>query len=93
MFTLSAGTRVRRLTSEDGPALQRLLERCSDYAEVSFGIPTGAADAQSQFLEGLDRVAADQKYLLGVASATRTRVLLTAPLPLPMKVEAWSSSA
>ncbi|MEU7414299.1 MULTISPECIES: bifunctional GNAT family N-acetyltransferase/class I SAM-dependent methyltransferase [Streptomyces] len=53
------------LTPDDGPALQDLLERCDDYSRLNFGIPTGAADAQSQFLEGLQHVPEQRKHLMG----------------------------
>ncbi|MFC9931335.1 GNAT family N-acetyltransferase [Streptomyces sp. NPDC127190] len=63
--TLPNDRKLVALTPEDGPALQDLLERCDDYSQLNFGIPTGAADAQSQFLEGLQHVPADLKHLMG----------------------------
>ncbi|TNC23741.1 GNAT family N-acetyltransferase [Amycolatopsis alkalitolerans] len=68
---LSGSQQVRPLESDDGPALQDLLERCDDYSRLSFGIPTGSADAQSQFLEGLQYVPEECKHLLGCYSGDR----------------------
>lgn len=62
------GHRVEPLGFESGDALQALMEACDDYARVTFGLPTGAADAQSQFLEGLQYVPESDKHLLGVWS-------------------------
>lgn len=64
-FTVPNDHQLLALTSDDGPALQDLLERCDDYSRLNFGIPTGAADAQSQFLEGLQHVPGERKHLLG----------------------------
>ncbi|MGW5280411.1 GNAT family N-acetyltransferase [Streptomyces collinus] len=59
------GLEALALTPDDGPALQELLERCDDYSRLAFGMPTGAADAQSQFLEGLQHVPEERKHLIG----------------------------
>ncbi|MGA5822858.1 GNAT family N-acetyltransferase [Kitasatospora sp. NPDC094028] len=64
------GHRVAPLDFDSGGALQGLMEACDDYARVTFGLPTGAADAQSQFLEGLQYVPEADKHLLGVWSGT-----------------------
>lgn len=57
------------LEFEHGQDLQGLLERCNDYSQVSFGIDTAPADAQSQYLSGLELVGADQKRLVGAYRA------------------------
>ncbi len=57
---------LRPLGAEEGPLLQSLLERELEYAEISFGLPPGAADAESQYLAGLDMVDEQQKWLLGL---------------------------
>ncbi|MER6029860.1 bifunctional GNAT family N-acetyltransferase/class I SAM-dependent methyltransferase [Streptomyces sp. NPDC001851] len=64
-ITVPKGHEVLALTPDDGPALQDLLQRCDDYSRLTFGIPTGAADAQSQFLEGLQHVPEERKHLVG----------------------------
>lgn len=46
---------------------------------MNFGIPKGSADAQSQFLEGLQHVPEEIAVATG---QTRTRVLWAADLPL-----------
>ncbi|GCB48953.1 GNAT family N-acetyltransferase [Streptomyces sp. NL15-2K] len=51
---------------ERGPELQNLLERCDDYSRMNFGIPTGDADAQSQFIEGLQHVPPEHKHLMAL---------------------------
>lgn len=63
--TMPNGLEALTLTPDDGPALQELLERCDDYSRLAFGMPTGAADAQSQFLEGLQYVPEERKHLMG----------------------------
>lgn len=40
---------LRYLAADNGPAIQRLCERCSDYFNVITGLPPGAAEAQSLF--------------------------------------------
>lgn len=77
--TASSGHRILALTPDDGPALHDLLERCDDYSRMNFGIPKGSADAQSQFLEGLQHVPEEIAVATG---QTRTRVLWAADLPL-----------
>ncbi len=67
VFQLADGTAVTRLGHEDGPSVQSLMYRCTEFFELTFGLPTGHADAQSQFLAGLDLVAEDRKHLLGVS--------------------------
>jgi len=57
---------LRSLEAQEGPLLQALLDREVEYAEVSFGLPPGAADAESQYLAGLDMVEERQKWLLGL---------------------------
>ena len=63
------GTRfwARTLTSDEVPALQGLLERCTEYPELVLGYPPGPAEAQSVFYAGPeDGRNPENKMLLGI---------------------------
>ena len=57
---------LRDLSPEDGQTVQEFLEACDDYSQVTYGLPTGAADAQSLYLTGLEHVPDEQKVLQGL---------------------------
>lgn len=60
------GAVLRDLDSEDGQLVQEFLEDCDDYSQITYGLPTGAADAQSLYLTGLEEVPPEQKVLQGL---------------------------
>ena len=64
----AASLTIRPMLPEDGDELQELLEQCSDYSEITFGLPPGAADGQSLYLSGLELVTEGQKILIGLSS-------------------------
>jgi len=69
-LTTLAGTlfTAHELTSDDGPALQALLEECVDYHELVLGHPPGPAEAQAVFYAGPEAGSSpDNKMLLGIA--------------------------
>lgn len=63
--TPSSNAVLRDLEHEDGPFVQNFLEDCDDYSQVTYGLPTGAADAQSLYLSGLEHVPEHDKILRG----------------------------
>jgi RimJ/RimL family protein N-acetyltransferase len=59
---------AHELTSDDGPALQGLLEKCKDYHELVLGHPPGPAEAQAIFYAGPETGHnPENKMLLGIA--------------------------
>jgi len=57
---------IRELSGDDDVKLQELFEQCHEYAEVTFGLPVGEADALSQYFEGLQYCPPAHKFLIGV---------------------------
>lgn len=56
------------LTSDHGPALQRLLEEAADYSKLVLGRPPGPAEAESVFSAGpVDGSQSSNKMLYGIA--------------------------
>jgi GNAT superfamily N-acetyltransferase len=66
VFTLPSGLEVFRLLPEDGPGLERLIEGCGDYSEISFGRAPGHASASSQLARSRDIVPTERTLPLGV---------------------------
>lgn len=64
------------LTSDDGPALQALLEDCADYHELVLGRPPGPTEAQSVFYAGPeDGRDPHNKMLFGIRSAAQKNLI------------------
>src|SRR5262249_12683756 len=59
------------LTPDDGPAVQALLERSADYAELVMGVPPRPAEAQSLYIDLPEGKGYADKFLLGIFSGRK----------------------
>ena len=68
LFTV-AGREVVRLSMNDAPVLQRLLERCGDYYAMVEGRPAGPNAAIEELTEGPPERVPHDLFALGIAGA------------------------
>ena len=64
----AAGRDVMRLSTDDAPALQRLLERCDDYYDIVEGRPAGPHAAIEELTEGPPERMPQDVFGLGIAA-------------------------
>ncbi|RPI23854.1 MAG: hypothetical protein EHM70_21995, partial [Chloroflexota bacterium] len=57
---------VALLEPEDTPALQRLLERCSDFSELVSGAPPSPSAAYALMTSGPEGKSLDDKFAWGI---------------------------
>jgi RimJ/RimL family protein N-acetyltransferase len=64
------GYTVCRLTPEDAPDLQDLFERCSDFHELSEGVPTGPTAGADELLAKPEGKQLSDKHSFGIRART-----------------------
>ena len=62
------------LQPEDGPIVQPLLERCTDYFQLVTGLPPGPAEAQGLFIDLPPDKTYDDKILIGLFDQADTLI-------------------